>query len=313
MRSRHIQLTLRIAFFIIFLFILYRLIDLNLLKGALRQVRIEIVCLAVFVYFFNIGIRAYRLQTILNHNEKRIRLKDAYIVTLIGIALNILVPATLGDIARSYYGYKIYGIKEEMLSTTLIDKIFALCSLFLLGTISGYITKHYLLGLVSLGAAIVTFIPLTIPNIIPWNIVNTILRQFKKSLETDKLLATFNLPYTQKAFIIIISLAGWLATCVYFYILCSAFPVTVNLGYIIVIMPIITIVRLFPFTVNALGPTEVAVAYFFNLIGINPTLAVLISLSSNIIASIIPGILGFIIILLYGHDIKKSPKHSLTK
>jgi len=77
--------------------------------------------------------------------------------------------------------------------------------------------------------------------------------------------------------------------------------VNVSLGYIIVIMPILTIVRLFPFTVNALGPMEVAAVYFLGIIGINSTQAVFISLLSNVLSSIIPGMCGFFIILAFGH------------
>lgn len=99
----------------------------------------------------------------------------------------------------------------------------------------------------------------------------------------------------------VISILGWLCTCVFFYTVCRAFPVVVSLGYVIVIMPILTIVRLFPFTVNALGPVEVAVAYFFSLLGISSTLAVLISLFSNLISNVLPGVLGFGVMLLLGH------------
>jgi uncharacterized membrane protein YbhN (UPF0104 family) len=59
----------------------------------------------------------------------------------------------------------------------------------------------------------------------------------------------------------------------------------------------LTIARLFPFTLNALGPMEVAVVYFFGLIGIPSTLAVVVSLTSNLISSIVPGSLGGLIIL----------------
>ncbi len=295
--KKHIQSILRIGFFLIFLFILYRLVDFELLQEAIRHVRLEIVCIAILFYFFNIGIRAYRLRLILNQRERRIGFKDAYLITLIGIALNMFIPATLGDIAKSYYGYKIYGIKEEMLSTSVVDKIFALCALFLLGATSAFVLEHYLLCFVSLGSALLTLIPITFPGLIPWQTINLLLRRFKKSLEIEKLLTAFRLSYLLKVAVMGISLFGWLATCVYFYILCSAFPVTVSLGYIIAIMPIITIVRLFPFTVNALGPTEVAVAYFFKLIGINPTHAVLISVSSNVISSVIPGMIGFFLIV----------------
>ncbi len=302
MNNRRIHHIVRVSIFAIFLCVLYRLIDLNILKEALQQIRIEIVLVAIFFYFFTIAIRALRLQIILNNREKHIELKDAYIITLIGIALNIVIPATLGDIGRSYYGYKMYGIKEEMLSTTIVDKLFALGSLFLLGAISGSITGHYLLGLMSLGSAVLTCTPLVYPQLIPWNLLNRMLRRFGKSLKQEKLAAVFHV--SSKALVMGISITGWLCTCFYFYILCFAFSVDVSLGYIIVIMPIVTIVRLFPFTVNALGPTEVAVAYFFNLVGINSTLAVLISLCSNLISSIIPGLIGVVIIISYGHGNK---------
>jgi uncharacterized membrane protein YbhN (UPF0104 family) len=226
-------------------------------------------------------------------------------MTLIGIALNIFVPATLGDIVRSYYGYKIYGVKEEMLSTVIVDKIFALGSLFLLGALSGSIMGYYVLSTISLFFAVLAFIPLAFPNLFPWKIVNILLGIFKKSLNIEKLVKAFILPARLKVSVMIISIGGWLCTCVFFYVLCSAFSVKVSLGYIILIMPILTIVRLFPFTVNALGPMEVAVAYFFGVIGINSTLAVLISLSSNVISSLIPGILGVLIILTFGHNTRR--------
>lgn len=297
MKSNLFQYGLRIGFLLLFFLILSRLVDLQLLAEALPQVRVEILGVAMLSYFLTIAIRAYRLQIILNTRTTLIGFKDAYVITLIGFALNIFIPATLGDIAKSYYGYKIYGIKEEMLSTSLVDKMFALCSLFLIGTISGFVMGYAFLGVVSLICALVSFIPLLFPESIPWNIVNAVLRRFQKSLDRDKLLEAFRLPPGRKILVMGLSMAVWACTSVYFYILCTAFPVTVSLGYVIVIMPILTIVRLFPFTINALGPSEVAVAYFFHLIGINSTLAVVISLVANVLSSIIPGTLGFLIIL----------------
>lgn len=301
MKSGRIHILIRLGIFILFIGILSRIVELNLLKEAFQKVRFGIVFIAIPLYFVNIAIRAYRLEKIFNKDGQRIGFKDAYMITLIGIALNIFVPATLGDIAKSYYGYRIYGIKEEMLSTALVDKMFAFCALFLIGSVSGYIMGYYILCTISLLAAILACLPVIFPHIVPWNLLNAILHTFKKSLDSEKLLKAFTLPNAFKIGIMGISIAGWLLTCVYFYVLCLAFPVTVGLGYVILIMPILMIVRLFPFTVNALGPPEVAVAYFFSFIGISPTLAVLISLSSNIISSLIPGSIGFIIILIWGH------------
>jgi uncharacterized membrane protein YbhN (UPF0104 family) len=89
--------------------------------------------------------------------------------------------------------------------------------------------------------------------------------------------------------------------------------VDVKLGYIILIMPILTIVRLFPFTVNSIGPMEVAVAYFFGLIGIDSTLAVLISLTSSLISSLIPGAFGILFIVTLGHRERQQSMASVVK
>ena len=300
MRVKRTQQILRVAIFLIFLYIISRLVDIELLKEIIHNVRFDRLLLAVVFCFFNIAIRAYRWGTILNKNEKYVSFTDAYIITLIGVALNIFIPATLGDIAKSYYGYKMYGLKEEILSASLVDKMFALGALFVIGTVSGVILRHLLLSGVSFLAACVLGVLLIFPRVIPWNGVNRCLRLFKRSLDHQKLLDAFTLSPWLKVFVLIISLCGWLFTGILFYVVCSAFPVQVSLGYILLIMPVLTIVRLFPFTVNALGPVEVAVAYFFEKLGIPSTFAVLISLTVNMISYLLPGAIGLVFILTIG-------------
>ena len=293
----YLRQILRIGMFGVFFYIISRMIDLPVLKQVIGQVRLEIIALAIIVYFGNIAIRAFRLKRIFPVRGCTITFTDAYTLTLVGVALNMIIPATLGDLARSYYGYKIYGFKEEMLSTVLADKMFALCSLFLLGGISGTVLGYYVLGTVAWLSAVLTFIPLAWPKLVPCDWLNFGLHFFKKSLDAKRLIHAFTLPVTLKIEIMLLSIGGWLGTCVYFYIICLAFPVTVSLWYVIVIMPMLAIARLFPFTLNALGPMEVVVSYFFGLLGIPSTLAVMVSLTSNLISSVVPGSLGGLIIL----------------
>jgi len=300
-KKGYLQHLLRIIVSIFFLAVLSRLVDLQVLKEALPHIQLHIVGLATVLYFGAIAVRALRLQLILNTGKARINFQDAFIVTLIGFALNFFIPATLGDIARSYYGYKIYGIKEEMLSASLVDKIFALCSLFLIGTASGFMMGYNTLAVISFICAGLTMVPLLNPALIPWNLLNGVLHRFHKSLDRERLQEAFHLPVSRKMVVMTLSLLVWLWTSVFFYVLCMAFLVEVSFGYVIVMMPMITIVRLFPFTINALGPSEVAVVYFFHRIGIPSTLAVAISLVANLAASIVPGILGFLCILVWGH------------
>lgn len=304
--SRYMHAALRLIVLSVFAIILYRIIDVTLLTQALQRVRFARIVAAVLLYFVSIAIRAYRWGLILNKDGKRLSLKDAYVVSLIGIALNMFVPATIGDIAKSYYGYKIYGIKEEMLSASLVDKMFAFCALFLMGAVSGAIMGHYLLCLVSLCAALFAAVFLFLPRYFPWNWLNRVLQVFRKSLDVEKLFAAFTLSSRLKGIIFGISVGGWVFTSFYFYILCTAFSLQVNFIYLLLMRPVLEVARLFPFTVNALGPREVVVAYFFHRIGLSPTLAVLVSLGSNIISSVIPGSIGLGIILISGHRTKMS-------
>jgi glycosyltransferase 2 family protein len=280
-----------------FVYLLARMIDLPTLKEVLGQVRPGLIMAAILIYFGNIAIRAYRLQRIFQVKGPAIKFQQAYALTLVGVALNMVIPATLGDVARSYYGYKVYGFKEEMLSSVLADKMFAFCSLFILGAVSGAAMGYTGLAAVSGLAAMLTCLPLVWPRLIPWGWLNMGLRPIRHSLDAGRLIQAFTLPTAVKIEVMLISMGGWLCTCVYFYIVCRAFPVTVSLWYVIAIMPMLTIARLFPFTLNALGPMEVATAYFFGLIGIPSTLAVVVALTSNLIASVVPGSLGVLIIL----------------
>lgn len=262
MNSKRHRNIIRIGVLIFFILVLSKIIDLKLLKEALQNVRFEIIFFAIFLSFCNIGIRAYRWKEIFNKDERRLSLKDAYIMTLIGVALNMFVPATFGDILKSYYGYRMYGRKEEMLSASVVDKMFALCALFLLGSISGYLMGYYILSVGALFCATLISVPLAFPKVFPWNLANTVLRVFKKSLDTEKLLTAFTLPALLKLIVMGLSIGGWFSNSVFFYVLCSAFSARVSLGYVVLIMPMLVIVRLFPFTVNALGPKEVAVVFF---------------------------------------------------
>jgi glycosyltransferase 2 family protein len=302
LKSENLPNAIRFAILVIFVFILWRMIDPSLLRDVLRSVRLDLIGLAILIYFGNIAIRAFRLRMLINQHRPLLSFQEAYLLTLIGIALNVIIPATMGDVARSYYGYRMYGVKEESLSTALVEKLLAFCSLFVLGVVSGYAMGHWELGTFSLVGATLTFLPLAIPRRLPWPIVNRLLRLIKKSLDQDKLIAAFTLSARLKLLGLLVSLLGWIGTSLFFYVVCAAFPVHVNLGYILLVMPILTIIRLFPFTINAIGPMEVAVAYFFGFLGIHSTLAVLISLTSNVLSSIVPGSLGLAIILLRGHS-----------
>jgi uncharacterized membrane protein YbhN (UPF0104 family) len=54
---------------------------------------------------------------------------------------------------------------------------------------------------------------------------------------------------------------------------------------------------LFPLTFNGLGSGEAVTIYLFGLINISPTVALLVSLFSQVLNAIIPGLIGYLIII----------------
>ena len=301
MKSKFLLTIIRLGVFGAFLLILARLIDIQLLQEIVPQINLAILGCAVPLYLLNMGIRAYRWEIIINNRKKRLSFKDAYLVTLIGAALNLFIPASLGDIAKSYYGYKMYGIKEEVLVTSILDKMFALCALFALGAVSAGLMGYRILAIFSGGMAVAIGIFLGIPRYIPWNMLNKVLRLLKKTLDVQKLLNASMFSPLLKVVLLGISVGAWIFNACYFYVLCSAFPVRISLKYVLLIMPLLLLVRLFPFTINSIGPKEVVLVYLFGMIGVNSTLSVTISLTSNHISSIIPEGIGLLIIMLFGH------------
>ena len=98
---------------------------------------------------------------------------------------------------------------------------------------------------------------------------------------------------------LVLSMAGWLLTCVLYKYCFAAVGATVPLHYIISILPIITIVRLFPLTFNGLGTDEVALVYLFSHIGglqIPEAAALSAGLLFRFSVLILPGLAGLFVL-----------------
>ncbi|HML05678.1 MAG TPA: lysylphosphatidylglycerol synthase domain-containing protein, partial [Methanobacterium sp.] len=167
-----------IVSFLILLFLL-KFINFPLIISSLKSVNsLFLVVLALIPV--NILIKAWRLMIILNHKEKLISLKQSVYLNLAGIALNLFMPASSGDIAKSYYGYKWHGIKEEMLSANIFDKFMALFSIFVIGSIAALFMKFYYISILSLLLSLVFAAIFIYPNIMPWNTFNRLFSKFFK-------------------------------------------------------------------------------------------------------------------------------------
>ncbi len=291
------QRIIKLIFSLIIILVLFGFINIPLFLNSLKNVNaLFLVVLALIP--INILLRSWRLMIILNKDKKLISLKNSFYLNLAGITLNLFMPASSGDIAKSYYGYKWHGIKEEMLSGNIFDKFMALFAVFFIGSITAIFLKFYLLSLFSVGMSFILALMFFNPNKMPWGTLNRLLSKiFKIYLDENKLSLSFNVSNKIKTKTLIISLFASLLMYFQFFLLCLSFSVYIGFFYVLAVAPLLNLALLFPLTLNGLGSGEAMAIYLFSLINISPTMSILVSLVSQVVNAVIPGLFGFLIIM----------------
>lgn len=289
---------LKLIISLLILLFLLNFVNYQLLISSLKSINSWFI-VALIIIPFSIFLRAYRFMIILNKDKKMFSISNAYSLTLVGVALNIFMPASSGDIAKTYYGYKWHGIKEEMLSSSIVDKIIALLAIFIIGTIAAVYMNMYILALFSILCGLIFFIVVFYPAVAPWKLFNRIFYFLtKKSLDIEKLKNSFALSNRIMIITLLISILAWIVSYLQFFVVCKSLSVEISFIYILAVASLINLSILFPLTLNGIGSGEAMMVYLFGLVNISPTLAIIISLLySQVLTTIIPGLFGLAIIM----------------
>jgi uncharacterized protein (TIRG00374 family) len=279
---------------IVALLIVY--VDWRLLLDAFIQARLAILCLAIVVVAISLWIRAIRWKILLA-SSTRIAIIDLFWLGLTGITLNVVLPASLGDVAKAYYAYRRTGLKEEVLSTAVLDKLLGLLSVFLLGTFAALSRNLSAYVYVTAPLALAFFVLSFFPQVVPWRLLERLqVRVLKNRLLIGKLRSAFSVHLSQRIGCLLVSFVGWLVTSLIFYLLCLAFSVQISYLYVVALAPLLTIARLVPITVSGLGTQEALIIYLFSQAGISATSALVVSLSFTVITTFLPGLVGLLVI-----------------
>ena len=291
----------QLLFSLLILFVVFRQIDVGLFNQALKQANLFYVLLVLVTVPIAFLPRVYRWGLIINQRDRHVSLLNLYLLTLVGVSLNFLLPASLGDVAKSYYGYKQSGLKEEMLSSTLVDKFIALFSVFFLGSIAALAYGLKIYAGLSMFLCVMFAILSFAPHFLPWRWLERIpFKAFHKFLNIQRLQDACTLDTRTKVSAVMLSLVGWFITYVAFYFLCLAFSVDLPFIYVFAIAPTIVLARIFPLTLSGLGTQEMVVVLLFDEIGVNSANALLVSMSFTVVTSVVPALAGLPIILWWG-------------
>jgi hypothetical protein len=244
-------------------------------------------------------LRAWRWQLIANKDEVCATFSDACVVTYVGGALNLLLPASMGDVARAYYGYRRTGQKEVMLSSSLMDKGLALLAALLMGLVPAAVRSLWHWFWVEVAFAIALTVVLFFPRVLPWNVLTRALHRFRITLQPQGLMTACALSHRLKAVVLALSVLSWLTNYAQLDLAFRALGEPIPFGYLLVAAPLVTVTKLMPFTLDGLGTQDVAMVYLFQPVGVSAGAAVLTSFAARIAGSYVPALIGGFILFAW--------------
>ena len=86
----------------------------------------------------------------------------------------------------------------------------------------------------------------------------------------------------------------WALVFLLAYYIAVLFGIDVDLKYVVLIMPIVTLVELIPISVSGLGTRDATVIYFFSVVGISSAAAVGFSIGYLFIGTYLTALAGFL-------------------
>lgn len=280
--------------------VLIRQIDPDQLRTAIATANPMPMFIAFVFLWPGLFMRSWRLQVICNYNAKRhMTAWQAWVVTLVGNALNLIMPGSAGEVVRAYYAYLYTGDKDGMLVASVLDKFAALVSLFAIGAVAcflaGLVTYGVIIGL-AFAVLMVLFLE---ERLIPWKLIERFLNAvLKAGFDASKMKAIWRLPQRLRALVFVQSTIGWLLTYVSFYGIILSFSSNMTFANVLLVTPIINLMPFVPISVAGLGVQEGGITWFLSAwYGIPTTTGTLIAFVYRLMMSILVGIWGLYFIV----------------
>ncbi len=261
--------------------------------------RISLPVLGVILIFLlpSLLVRAYRWKFLFNDHVHRIKLHESLILLLVGVAFNLALPATSGDIIKSYFGYRWFGVKERMLSISLLDKVIALASIAILGIpialYQGNLLYGYLSTLVLLPGTILLALPWLSKNVSVFRrLFQAATNILRRKLDFLSVVDEISVRKEKVIYALAISVLGWALTYFQMYLCFRSINVDMSLPYVFAVAPLLTLIRLFPLTLSGIGSDEAALCYFFQQAGASMEEILASALLYRFFVLILPGLIG---------------------
>ncbi len=302
LKQHTMKQVIRTVFSVGIIFVLFHYVDWAKLLASFSSIQPLCLILVFLLLVPGLLIRSRRWLILFNNQSFSVTFRDSTKLLMAGMCLNLILPASLGDVAKSYLGYRWSGIKERMLSISLLDKVIALSSVCLLGLPFAIYRKHYHFGVLALLVILFGMLFMALPFLLHHGkIFRQIVHFFTRCLKSriDMFLVIDQMRTTKRKLVcaILLSVLGWMITYFQLYLIFRGLQVRISVFYVFAAAPFLTLVRLFPFALQGLGTDELAICFVFRQAGIGYEESMAAALLYRFFLLILPGLVGLAILL----------------
>ena len=293
---------IRILISAIALLFLFSSISFSKLASSFSEIQPLRLLLVFLLLVPGLLVRSYRWLLLFKNEAFSITFSDSTKLLMTGMCLNLVLPASLGDVAKSYFGYRWYGIKERMLSISMVDKVVALGSVGLLGFPFAVYQQNYIIGILSLLIILASVFFLSLPFLarrghVFQRFISFSTRFLRNKVDVSQIITHTQTTGRKLICAIILSVMGWLITYFQLYLIFRGMGVQLSVFYVFAVAPFLTLVRLFPFAMQGLGTDELAICFVFRQAGITYEEAMATALLYRLFLLILPGLAGMFFML----------------
>ncbi len=273
-------------------------------RAALSGARLEYLAGAFAIHLFGMVLRAYRWQVLLEALDIHVSIVRLTYLYFVGAFFNNLLPTGFGgDVVRSYELSRRSERTAEAIGTVLVDRATGLLALFMMALVALAFSCRMvepqialLIVVLALGGWVAAWLFLQ-RGVLDRLGIMPLLRRFRQLERVYDAVQGCGTRAMIQALIVSLVFNSSLITV--HYGIALALGVRLPLGLYFVFIPIISLLLMFPLSLNGLGVREGAFVVLFGQAGVLPPIALTMSLMVYAMNAA-TGLIGGILYLLEG-------------
>jgi hypothetical protein len=285
------KLALKIIFSAALIYLIIRLVDVGEIARVFQQANWTLLAGSFLLFAISQVLRAVRWHLLIAAHRQDITLPATINALFVGLFFNMFLPAEVGgDVVRGLWLDKNVGSRSATFASVLVDRLMGMLSMSLMAFIAiiagaGQMGGATILMVVGVAATLLLFTAAIASRRIAGFFIGLPLipRRFDLAARLERFSEAVRL-YRRRgpviARVIAWSFIFQFAVYLSYYFLAQALGLACPLWSFFAFIPLITIISMFPASLNGIGAREAGYVLFFREVGLGATQATSLSLAS---------------------------------